>query len=157
MARINRTIELLAEGQPVYYGAPSERTYAGGRADAATFADYIQYDLEYHPLDLGALGDYMRGMVAAGTTRSGHRTPTVVVGVPFTGSDEQTVRSNSWIVRHILATGVHGLIMPHAESPEAARAFVQAARFPLNRRGAERPGAACRASAVPRRRARSSA
>lgn len=133
--RINRVIELVGQGQPVYYTSPTERSYDGGRAMAATEYDYIQYDLEYHPFDMVALHDFMRGLVDAGPTRSGHRAPTVVVGMPFTGSDPAEVRANAWMVRHALATGVHGILLPHCESPEAAAEFVRAARFPVNRIG----------------------
>jgi hypothetical protein len=41
---INRAIELLEAGQPIYYtGSPSgtEGTFEAGKADAQTYADYI--------------------------------------------------------------------------------------------------------------------
>ena len=45
MPRINRAIELLAAGQPVYYTNVEELTYERGMAEAATWADYLTIDL----------------------------------------------------------------------------------------------------------------
>ncbi|MCP6755915.1 hypothetical protein NL533_30300, partial [Klebsiella pneumoniae] len=78
-ARINRAVELLASGQPVYYDQVSGGGYAEGRQMAATWADYITYDLEHSPFDMAALRGFLRGLVDAGTTRSGHRSPAVIV------------------------------------------------------------------------------
>src|SRR6266576_382667 len=88
---VNRAIELLEAGQPVYYtGSHSgtEGTFEAGKADAQTFADYISYDMEHAPYDIKGLSDYMKGLVAGGPTKSGHRTPTVIVNVPVNGLDE---------------------------------------------------------------------
>src|SRR5580692_12737314 len=95
--RINLAIELLEQGQPVYYtGSHSgtEGTYEQGVKDSQTYADYISYDMEHAPFDVKGLSDYMRGLAAGGPTKSGHRTPTVIVNVPVNGTDEATVRAN---------------------------------------------------------------
>ena len=45
---VNRAIELLEAGQPIYYtGSHSgtEGTFEAGKADAQTWADYISYDM----------------------------------------------------------------------------------------------------------------
>ena len=81
---INRAIELLEAGQPVYYTGShngTEGTFEAGKADAQTFADYISYDMEHAPYDV-------KGLAAAGPTKSGHRTPAVIVNVPVNGIDE---------------------------------------------------------------------
>jgi len=135
MPRVNRAIELLEDGQPVYYeffDAIAAGGYAGGRAAAHTWADYITYDMEHSPFDVTGLMDFMRGLVDGGPTRSGHRAPTVIVTLPAEGTSEQVVRANSWMVKQVLATGVHGLLLCHAETPGAVRAFVEAARYPFN-------------------------
>jgi 4-hydroxy-2-oxoheptanedioate aldolase len=79
----------------------------------------------------------MRGLAKGGPTRSGHRTPAVIVNVPVNGTDEATVRANAWMFQQVLATGVHGVLLCHADTPGAVRAFVEAVRFPANggRRG----------------------
>jgi len=88
-------------------------------------------DLEHHPFVPAALLAFMRGLVDGGPTRSGHRTPAVIVTLPLDGTDEPTVRANAWMIKQTLAAGVHGLLLCHAETPAAARAFVEAARYPF--------------------------
>ncbi|HXF62645.1 MAG TPA: aldolase/citrate lyase family protein, partial [Caldilineaceae bacterium] len=130
-ARINKAIELLEQGQPVYYTGVRELSYESGRAAAKTWADYLSVDMEHGVFDLGALDAFMRGLVDGGPTASGHRTPAVIVTLPVDGVDEQTMRANAWMIKQVLARGVHGLLLCHVESPGAARAFVEAARYPF--------------------------
>jgi 4-hydroxy-2-oxoheptanedioate aldolase len=139
-ARINRAIELLGQGQPIYYTGSHEGTdgsFKQGVADAQTWADYISYDMEHAPFDVRGLADYMKGLAQGGPTKSGHRTPAVIVNVPVNGTDEATVRANAWMFHQVLATGVHGILLCHADTPGAVRAFVEAVRFPAygGRRG----------------------
>ena len=136
--RINRVIELLEKDQPVYYtGSHSgtEGTFEQGKKDAQTYADYLSYDMEHAPFDVQGLADYMRGLAAGGPTRSGHRTPAVIVNVPVNGTDEATVRANAWMFQQVLATGVHGVLLTHADTPGAVRAFVEAIRLPIHKQG----------------------
>jgi len=137
---INRAIELLAGGQPIYYTGSHEGTdgsFAQGVKDAQTWADYISYDMEHAPFDVKGLSEYMQGLAKGGPTKSGHRTPAVIVNVPVDGTDEATVRANAWMFQQVLATGVHGVLLCHADTPGAVRAFVEAVRFPAfgGRRG----------------------
>jgi 4-hydroxy-2-oxoheptanedioate aldolase len=137
MRRVNKCVELLAHGQPIYYTSVEDRGYEGGRAAATTWADYIAYEMEHGPFDVTRLLDFMRGLVDGGPTASGHRTPAVIVTLPLDGADEQSFRTNSWMVRQVLATGIHGILLCHAESPGAVQAFVESTRYPFNggRRG----------------------
>jgi 4-hydroxy-2-oxoheptanedioate aldolase len=138
--RINRAIELLDQGQPIYYtGSHSGTTgtFEQGKTDAQTFADYISYDMEHAPFDVKGLAEYMRGLAEGGPTKSGHRTPAVIVNVPVTGIDEAAVRANAWMFAQVLATGVHGVLLCHADSPAAVRAFVEAIRFPIHKQGVD--------------------
>ena len=137
---INRAIELLEQSQPVYYtGSHSGTTgtFEQGKKDAQTYADYISYDMEHAPFDVAGLAEYMKGLVAGGPVKSGHRTPAVIVNVPATGIDEASVRANAWMFAQVLATGVHGIMLCHADTPGAIRAFVEAVRFPLHKQGVD--------------------
>ncbi len=130
---INRAIELLAQDQPIYYtGSHSGTagTFEQGKADAQTYADYLSYDMEHAPFDVRGLSEYMKGLAAGGPTKSGHRTPAVIVNVPVTGIDAATVRANAWMFAQVLATGVHGILLCHA-----VRAFVEAVRLPIHKQG----------------------
>ena len=136
--KINRAIELLASGQPIYYtGSHSGTTgtFEQGVKDSQTYADYISYDMEHAPFDVKGLSDYMRGLAQGGPTKSGHRTPTVIVNVPVNGIDEASVHANAWMFNQVLATGVHGVLLTHADDPGAVRAFVEAIRFPIHKEG----------------------
>ncbi|MGI9436990.1 MAG: aldolase/citrate lyase family protein [Geminicoccaceae bacterium] len=129
MARINRAIELLTEGKPIFYTGVTELGFESGRNHAGTWADYLCIDLEHLPFDMTALSGFMQGLIAGGPTKSGHRSPAVLVTLPTDGTSESMVRTNSWMIKQALATGVHGLMLCHVESPDAVRAFVESARY----------------------------
>src|SRR5579871_1079413 len=138
---VNRAIELLEQGQPIYYtGSHSgtEGSFEQGKKDAQTYADYISYDMEHAPFDVKGLAEYMKGLVAGGPTKSGHRTPAVIVNVPVNGTDEASVRANAWMFQQVLATGVHGILLTHADTPGAVRAFVEASRLPIHKEGVDK-------------------
>jgi 4-hydroxy-2-oxoheptanedioate aldolase len=136
--RINKAIELLDQGQPIYYTGSHSGTdgsFEQGVKDAQTWADYISYDMEHAPFDVKGLSEYMKGLAKGGPTKSGHRTPAVIVNVPVNGTDEATVRANAWMFHQVLATGVHGILLCHADDPGAVKAFVEAVRLPNNMQG----------------------
>jgi len=127
--RVNKCIELLEAGQPIYYSA-GYGGYDEGLEMAQTWGDYIVYNMEHQPLDFAALRGFMQGLVEGGPTPSGHRTPTVIVVLPLLGLDETTVKSGGWMVQQALAQGVHGVHLARARDPEAVKRFIQAARYP---------------------------
>jgi 4-hydroxy-2-oxoheptanedioate aldolase len=129
--RINKAVELLAQKQPIYYTGAEERGYEGGRAAAHTWADYIAYEMEHGPFDVSGLHEFMRGLAEAGPTASGHRTPAVVCTLPVLGADEASFKAGAWMVSQVLAAGVHGILLCHAESPAAIKAFVESTRYPF--------------------------
>ena len=138
--RINRLVELLGQGQAIYYDGHHSGhvlTHAQGMADAATWADYMNIGMEHGCFDMSGLEAYMRGMVEAGVTRSGHRTPAVVIEAPVNGTDEANVRHNAWQFRQLLGRGVHGIILCQAECSAAVRAFVESCRYPHNTIGVD--------------------
>ncbi|HAL48568.1 MAG: hypothetical protein FI707_15850 [SAR202 cluster bacterium] len=132
--RINKAIELLEQDQVIFYTGGhtgADLTYEGGVEAAETYADYINVGMEHGSFDMTGLDDYMRGLVDGGPTASGHRTPAVIVEVPVDGASEDVVRANAWQLRQVLARGVHGILLCHAESPGAVRAFVESCRYPF--------------------------
>jgi 4-hydroxy-2-oxoheptanedioate aldolase len=140
-ARINRAVALLAEDQAIYYtGAHSGHvlTHAQGVEDAATWADYINVGMEHGAFDMTGLEAYMQGMASASPTRSGHKTPAVIVEAPVNGTDEANVRFNAWQFRQILGRGVHGILLCQAEGADAVRAFVESCRYPHHLAGQDR-------------------
>src|ERR1044072_4238263 len=138
--RINRCIALLEHDIAIYYDGPHSGavlTHAQGRIDAGTWADYMNIGMEHGAFDMAGLADYMRGMVDAGPTRSGHRTPTVIVEAPVNGIDAAHVRYNAWQFRQILGRGAHGILLCQAETADAVRAFIESCRYPHNTIGVD--------------------
>ena len=127
---VNRVIDMWLKGQPVYYAQISGGGYEEGKEMAATKADYITYEMEHGPLDFKELREFMRGLVDAGPTRTGHKTPAVIVTLPIAGTTD-ALRANAWMIQQALAAGVHGILLCNAESPEAARLMIEAARYPF--------------------------
>ena len=138
--RISRCVELLEQDQAIYYDGPHSGhvlTHTQGAIDAGTWADYMNVGMEHGAFDMTGLSQYMRGIVDAGPTRSGHRTPTVIVEAPVNGIDAAHVRYNAWQFRQILGRGVHGILLCQAESADAVRAFVESCRYPHNTIGVD--------------------
>ena len=128
--RINKAIELIEMGEPVYYFQIPGGGYDEGKRHAQTWADAIGYNVEQAPFSARELRDFIQGLIDGGPTPSGHRTPAVIVTLPVGGIDEATVRANYWMVEQVLAAGAHGVLMVHMRTEGAARAFVQAGRYP---------------------------
>ena len=72
--------------------------YDQGKEMAATKADYITYEMEHGPLDFKELREFMRGLMEAGPTRTGHKTPAVIVTLPIPGTTD-ALRANAWMVQ----------------------------------------------------------
>ena len=67
--RVNRAIELLEQGQPIYYtGAHSGAvlTHQAGLDMSKTWADYINIGMEHGAFDMAGLDSYMRGLADGG-------------------------------------------------------------------------------------------
>ena len=133
--RINRAIELLEQNQTIYYDGGHTGhvlTYEQGLKDAHIWADYINVGMEHGSFDMAGLDQYIRGLIDGGPTKSGHRTPAVIVETPVEGSSEEIIRFNAWQFRMVLARGVHGILLCQAETPDAVRAFIESCRYPIN-------------------------
>ena len=111
--RINRCIELLEQGEYLYYTGAGPLTYENGKKQAKTWADFLMVDYEHNPFDVVGLRAFMQGLVDGGPTNSGHRTPTVFATLPSNCRTVNEVRANAWQVRHVLSSGVHGILHTH--------------------------------------------
>ena len=136
--RINKAIELLEQNQTIYYDGGHTGhvlTYEQGLKDAHIWADYINVGMEHGSFDMTGLDQYIRGLIDGGPTKSGHRTPAVIVETPVEGSSEEIIRFNAWQFRMVLARGVNGILLCQAETPDAVRAFIESCRYPINMTG----------------------
>ena len=100
---------------------------------------------------MAGLAEYMRGLVEGGPTRSGHRTPAVIVEAPVNGIDGPTSASTPGSSGRSSARGVHGILLCQAESADAVRDFVEPAATRIRRPASIPP---CRRRASGWRRAR---
>ena len=134
--RLNKSIELLEDGQPIYYRSADPRLpgYEQGRAMASTWADAINWEMEHGTFDLANLREFMKGLVDGGPTRSGHRFPTVIVTMPVLGYSEAYMYANSWVVAQVLSTGANGLSLCHARDPKPWRYLLQRLEYPFSSR-----------------------
>ena len=98
MPRINRCVELLDQGQPVYYDRVNvpDLGYDYGRDLSGTWADYLRIEFEHISMDTSALYEFMRGLKDAGPTRSGHPSPAVMCTIPATGMSEPMAGPSNW-------------------------------------------------------------
>ena len=151
--RINKVIELFEQDQPAYYTQVNGGGYEAGVRLAQTWADYITYNMEHSPFNMDALRGFMQGLVDGGPTKSGHRTPTVVAVLPIGGINEQVMWGNYWMVEQVLGSGVHGVLLAHARTPEVVRILVQSVALPAcpEGRGRRRRASAATAGRASRR------
>lgn len=129
--RINKIIELWEAGQPVYYQQISDYGYDECQAIAGTTADYISINMEHSYVDVKSLRECMRGLVDAGPTRSGHRTPAVIAVLPSIGWNEMQMRANAWMVQQVHGAGVHGMLLTNSADPAAVRIMIESVRYPF--------------------------
>ena len=133
--RINRSIELLEQGEYLYYTGPGELSYENGKKQTNTWADFLLVDFEHSPFDIKGLRLFLQGLVDGGPTRSGHRLPPVIVTLPSNAKTVDEVRSNSWQIRQVLASGCMGVLHTHARQANAVQAFVEECRYPFQEAG----------------------
>ena len=135
MPTVNRAVELLKQDQPIYYGGAGELSYEKGVETSGRWEDYLVVEMEHGLFDLPSLKAFMTGLADGGPAPTGHLTPCIIVTLPTNGTSEAVMRANAWMVKQLLALGVHGLLLCHAETPCAVRAFVEAARYPFHTQG----------------------
>lgn len=125
---VNRAIEKLSRGETIYAIKAPRGGYEEGKKFAKTTADYISYDMENGAFDFASLRAFMQGLADGSGT---DRRPPVIITLPALGDDPVSVKANAWMFRQALAAGVSGIVLCHAESPEAVRIFVESARYPF--------------------------
>ena len=138
--RINRCIDLMEAGHPIYYTNAGELTYENGKKQSQTWADFLIVDFEKDPFDVVGLNQFMQGIVDGGPTPDGYRMATVLATLPANAKTRNEVEANAWQVRHVLSAGIHGILHTHARQADAVRAFVEQVRWPFQTIGVGRDG-----------------
>jgi 4-hydroxy-2-oxoheptanedioate aldolase len=127
--RLNKVIELLEQGKVVFGGAV---VAPGNIENAIAFSDmghdFLIFEMEHEGFDLPNLRLSLqflldrKRLVTKGTLQ-----PDVV---PFVRVPPNAREQNQWVLKQTLDTGVYGLILPHLDTVEQARAAVIACRYP---------------------------
>lgn len=126
--RLNRYIELMEAKKPAFGVFSSIVSTRNGAAMAGSGLDFVIVDLEHSPFDLTRLEGYLLGMVnKAEILKKGNLQPGVVpfVRVPAAGREQL-----QFVIKQVLDLGPMGIVVPHVDTAEDARAMVQACRFP---------------------------
>ena len=135
MSRTNKMINVLEDGGIVIFTDAEELDYRSGFEMSKTWADAILVDFEHDPFDTVGLKNFMTGIADGFISNHLDLMPSIITTLPSNCMTANEVLYNSWQVRHVLGTGVHGLLHTHARTPEAVKAFVSTTRYPFNQLG----------------------
>ena len=135
MPRTNKMIHVLEQDEIVIFTTTEELDYQSGFEMSRTWADVILVDFEHDPFDTVGLKSFMKGISDGFNSNDLEFMPSVITTLPSNCMTPDEVLYNSWQVRHVLGTGVHGVLHTHARTPEAVKAFVSTTRYPFNNLG----------------------
>ena len=127
--RYNKVIDLLEQGKPVF----SSGLVWNGNLDDLTFIADSDYDMviiemEHEGLSFNNLRASLQFLLnRRRIVEKGNLQPDVV---PMVRIPPNAREQNQWVIKQALDTGVYGLVQPHLNTVEEARAAVVAARYP---------------------------
>ncbi|MCS5716465.1 aldolase/citrate lyase family protein [Herbiconiux sp. CPCC 205716] len=107
-----------------YYGIGAD--YQTAASVQASDYDFLLYDLEHQPYDLGQLRQFLWNLIDPADFAAGGRRAIkpVIPRLPPAGRE-----MNEWVIKQVLDTGVAGLMFPHIETAQQALHAVAAARY----------------------------
>ena len=127
--RYNKAIDLLEQGKPVFC---SGLVWNGNLDDLMYVADsdydMVIVEMEHEGLSFNNLRASLQFLLNRKKIADGgglQADPVPLVRIP-PNSREQ----NQWVIKQALDTGVYGLVLPHLNTVEEAKAAVAAARYP---------------------------
>jgi 4-hydroxy-2-oxoheptanedioate aldolase len=142
--RLNRTIETLESGKPVFGLATGNFSLVNARALATSDLDFVIIDMEHSPLNIETLQRFVLGMI---NTRSiaakgfPQMDVTPIVRIPANGREH-----SQYLVKQVLDVGVYGVMFPMVESRAETLNAIQAMRYPQPRGDAQAEPAGVRGS-----------
>ncbi len=129
--RLNKVIELLERGQTVFCGGMvSNGNIDDVMAMADSDYDFCIIEMEHEGFNFTDLRNSLQHFLSRKRIlEKGNLQPDVApfVRIP---PNAREVGSNQWVIKQILDTGVFGLVLPHLNTVEEAKAAVVAARYP---------------------------
>ena len=129
--RLNRTIETLEEGLPVFGLFTANLSQQNARALATSDLDFIFIDMEHSPFDMETLRTFLLGMIdAARIVEKGspQMDVTPLVRIPQYGREKL-----QFLVKQVLDLGGFGIVFPFISTKEEALNAVASMRYPARR------------------------
>ena len=129
MVRYNKVIELLEQDKPVFCSG----LVWNGNLDDMTFVGDADYDMVIVEMehqgfsfnDLRTMLQFLMNRKKVSEKGSLQADPAPFVRVPPNFRER-----NQWVLKQALDAGVYGLVLPHLDNVEDAKAAVVAARYP---------------------------
>lgn len=133
--RLNRTIETLEAGHPVFGLATGNFSLVNARSLAVSELDFIIIDMEHSPLDVETLQTFILGMVnvrSAVAKGSPQMDVTPILRIPANGRE-----NTEFLVKQALDVGAYGVMFPFVDTREEALNAIRAMRYPQPRGDAQ--------------------
>ena len=128
---LNRTIETLESGKPVFGLFTSDLSLTNARALAGSDLDFIFIDMEHSPFDTETLRAFLLGMTdKARILEKGsvQMDVTPIVRIPMYGREKL-----QFLVKQVLDVGAFGIVFPFIDTREQAVNAVASMRYPSQR------------------------
>lgn len=129
--RLNPVINKLIAGEVVVSSIPVAN---GSWEEAQTYGDsdfdMVIFEMEHYGFDFMALRTSLQAMLNRRRIYQDGLSPSVV---PFTRIPTNAGETTQWIIKQALDIGVYGFVAPQVQTPEDAKAIVDAARYPARR------------------------
>lgn len=129
--RLNRTVETLEAGKPVFGIFTGNFSLANARGLARSELDFIFIDMEHSAMNMETLQTFLIGMTDKARILekgNGQMDVTPIVRIPMNGRENL-----QWQVKQVLDMGVFGIIFPYVETRAETEAAVAAMRYPQPR------------------------
>jgi len=133
--RLNRTIELLESGRPVFGVLSFDYSLVSARTLASSDLDFVIIDMEHAPYDVERLQTFLLGMTDKRQIQEKgnlQMNVTPFVRVPATGGEEVLFQA-----KQVLDVGVFGVMYPSISTREEAERAVRATRYPQRQGSAD--------------------
>ncbi len=133
--RLNRTIELLAQGKPTFGIFSGDRSLNNARSLARSNLDFVLIDMEHGPLDFETLRIFLlsmtdkRSIIQKGNLQAN---VTPIVRLPVNGRENL-----QFLSKQALDIGSFGVMYPFISTKEEALNAVRASRYPQKKGAAD--------------------
>lgn len=128
---LNRTIETLEDGKPVFGLATSDLSLTNAQALAGSALDFIIIDMEHSPFDAETLRAFLLGMTDKARILdkgNAQMDVTPLVRIPMYGRE-----GLQFLVKQVLDVGAFGVMFPFVETRGQAENAVASMRYPQPR------------------------